>query len=116
MLANIISTETELPSGIFDVITGDEIIGKNITEHKGIDKCSFTEFEQNPFYSSNLKRVTLELEDKNVMIVFSDVYIDKAVEDIYWVTFANSGQNCCTGSRLFLNENIQVEFLGKLKN
>ncbi|RIA87507.1 Aldehyde/histidinol dehydrogenase [Glomus cerebriforme] len=121
MLANTISTETELPSGIFNVIPGDEITGKSITEHKGIDKCSFTGSEQvgrkvlSACSSSNLKRVTLELGGKNAMIVFSDINIDKAVEDVYWATFANSGQNCCAGSRLFLEENIHDEFLNKLK-
>ncbi|RIA85492.1 aldehyde dehydrogenase [Glomus cerebriforme] len=121
MLANIISTETELPSGIFNVIPGDEIIGKSITEHKGIDKCSFTGSEQvgrkvlSASSLSNLKSVTLELGGKNAMIVFSDVNIDKAVEDVYWATFSNSGQNCCAGSRLFLEENIHDEFLNKLK-
>ena len=93
MLANIISAETVLPSGIINVIPGDEIVGKSITEHEGIDKCSFTGSEQvgrkvlSASSSSNLKQVTLELGGKDAMIVFSDADIDKAVEDVYWLPF-----------------------------
>ncbi|GBC01673.1 hypothetical protein RclHR1_04290009 [Rhizophagus clarus] len=121
MLANIISFETILPPGIISVIPGDDVVGKSITNHEGIDKCSFTGSVQvgrkvlSASSSSNLKRVTLELGGKNSMIVFSDADIDKAVEDVYWASFSNSGQNCCAGSRLFLEKNIHDEFIDKLR-
>ncbi len=121
MLANIVSSETELPAGVINVIPGDEKAGKSITEHEGIDKCSFTGSVSvgrkilSAASSSNLKRVTLELGGKNAMIVFSDVDIDKVVEQVYWGSFLNSGQNCCAGSRLFLEQSIHDEFIGKLQ-
>src|ERR1044071_7091539 len=100
MLANIISSETELPAGVINVIPGDEKVGKSITEHEGIDKCSFTGSVPvgrkilSAASSSNLKRVTLELGGKNAMIVFSGVDMDKVVEQVYGGSFLNSGQNC----------------------
>src|SRR3954454_3769445 len=49
------------------------------------------------------------------MIVFSDADVDKAVEDVYWGSFLNSGQNCSAGSRLFLEKNVHDEFIDKLQ-
>ena len=49
------------------------------------------------------------------MIVFSDVDVDKVVEDVYRGSFLNSGQNCCAGSRLFLEKSIHDEFIFKLQ-
>ncbi|CAG8623049.1 11994_t:CDS:2 [Funneliformis mosseae] len=121
LLAEIISSKTELPPGVLNVIPGDEKVGKCITEHEGIDKCSFTGSEQvgrkilSAASSSNLKRITLELGGKNAMIVFSDVDVDKVVDDVYWASFLNSGQNCCAGSRLFLEKSIHKVFIDKLR-
>ena len=51
---------------------------------------------------SNLKRVSLELGGKSPLVVLADTDLDKAVEIAHEAIFANHGQNCCAGSRTFV--------------
>ena len=53
--------------------------------------------------ASNLKRVSLELGGKSPLVVFDDAEdLDEAVDICYNAIFANHGQNCCAGSRTFV--------------
>ena len=51
---------------------------------------------------SNIKRVSLELGGKSPLVVLADSDLDKAVEIAHEAIFANHGQNCCAGSRTFV--------------
>ncbi len=62
---------------------------------------------------SNLKKVTLELGGKSPNIVFADTDLDEAVEGAHLGLFFNQGQVCCAGSRVFVEERIYDEFVGK---
>lgn len=64
---------------------------------------------------SNLKKVTLELGGKSPNIVFDDADVDKAVVNCYGGIFDNMGQNCCAGSRIFVQEGIYDNFLEKFR-
>ncbi|KAG0203534.1 aldehyde dehydrogenase (NAD(P)(+)) ald5 [Mortierella sp. GBA30] len=121
MLGELISQHTDLPHGVFNVLPGGEAVGAAIVNHKGIHKCSFTgsgnvgRKVMSAAASSNLKPVTLELGGKSPLIVFADADLDQAVEDVFGAIFSNMGQNCCAGSRLFLQKGIEDAFLQKLK-
>ena len=64
---------------------------------------------------TNLKRVTLELGGKSPLVVFDDCDLDKAAEIAYQAIFMNMGQNCCAGSRAFVQSNIYDKFVAKAK-
>ena len=60
------------------------------------------------------KKLSLELGGKNATIVFDDVNdMDSTVKGAVRAAFANQGQICLCGSRLFLHESIYDEFLKK---
>ncbi|KAF9370376.1 hypothetical protein CPB97_002784 [Podila verticillata] len=121
MLGELIAKYTDLPAGVFSVLPGGESVGSAIVSHRGIHKCSFTgsgnvgRKVMGGAATSNLKPVTLELGGKSPLIVFADADLDQAVEDVFGAIFSNMGQNCCAGSRLFLEAGIESDFLKKLK-
>jgi aldehyde dehydrogenase (NAD+) len=64
--------------------------------------------------AGNLKRVSLELGGKSPVIVCADADLDKAVPVAAMSVFANSGQICIAGSRLFVERSIHDEFVARL--
>jgi aldehyde dehydrogenase (NAD+) len=64
--------------------------------------------------AGNLKRVSLELGGKSPDIVFADADLDQAVPGSGMAVFANSGQICSAGTRLFVERKIYDEFVGRV--
>ena len=60
--------------------------------------------------SASVKPVASELGGKNAFIVLDDADLDNAVEGAIWGSFFNSGQNCGSCSRLFIQESIYDRF------
>ena len=66
--------------------------------------------------ASNLKRVSLELGGKSPLVVFDDAAdLDEAVEICHEAIFSNHGQNCCAGSRTFVQAGIYDAFVAKAR-
>jgi aldehyde dehydrogenase (NAD+) len=65
--------------------------------------------------SKKVRKTILELGGSNPFIVFADANLDRAVESVVQSAFSNSGQRCASGSRLYLERAIHVEFISKLK-
>ena len=110
-----------LPTGVVNIITGDGATGSHLVNHPGVDKIAFTGSTGvgkaiAKAIAGTKKSATLELGGKGANIVFEDAPIDEAVEGVVNGIFFNQGHVCCAGSRLILQENIQDEFLEKLKN
>ena len=59
------------------------------------------------------KPVTLELGGKSPNIIFADVDLDEAVEGAHMGLFANQGQSCCAGSRVFVDKTVYDQFVEK---
>ena len=64
--------------------------------------------------AGNLKRVSLELGGKSPDIVFADADLDAAVPGAAMAVFANSGQICSAGTRLFVENKVYDEFVGRV--
>jgi aldehyde dehydrogenase (NAD+) len=64
--------------------------------------------------ASTMKRVTVELGGKSPNIVFADADLDKAVPAAAMAVFANAGQICSAGTRLFVQRSIHDEFMARL--
>lgn len=115
-LAQIIAAETELPRGVFNVVTGDGAMsGQALIEHPGVDKISFTgsvATGQHILRTSavDLKRVTLELGGKSPTIVFDDADLQAAAQTAAAAFCQASGQGCVAGSRIFVQETVKDEF------
>ncbi|MER9594816.1 aldehyde dehydrogenase family protein [Mesorhizobium sp. M0244] len=119
LIADIMN-EAGVPEGVVNVVTGTGAeAGAALAEHLGVDKIVFTGSTatgQSIVRASagNLKRVSLELGGKSPVIVCADADLDKAVPVAAMSVFANSGQICIAGSRLFVERAIHDEFVERL--
>jgi len=115
-----LALEAGIPAGVINVVTGyGETAGAALAAHPDVDKVAFTGSHltgQSIVRASanNLKRVSLELGGKSPDIVFADADIDAAVPGAAMAVFANSGQICSAGTRLFVEQRIYDEFVGKV--
>ncbi|RWI18257.1 aldehyde dehydrogenase [Mesorhizobium sp.] len=112
--------EAGVPPGVVNIVTGTGAeAGAALAEHMGVDKIVFTGSTatgQSIVRASagNLKRVSLELGGKSPVIVCADADLDKAVPVAAMSVFANSGQICIAGSRLFVERSVHDEFVERL--
>ncbi|TIP99834.1 MAG: aldehyde dehydrogenase family protein [Mesorhizobium sp.] len=112
--------EAGVPPGVVNIVTGTGAeAGAALAEHMGVDKIVFTGSTatgQSIVRASagNLKRVSLELGGKSPVIVCADADLDKAVPVAAMSVFANSGQICIAGSRLFVERVVHDEFVERL--
>ena len=119
-LAKLIQ-EAGFPEGVVNVVPGyGETAGAALASHKGIDKIAFTGSTEigkliAKAAADNLTKVSLELGGKAPNIVFADADLDQAVNGAMMGIFFNQGQVCCAGSRLFVEEKVKEEFLGRFK-
>lgn len=60
------------------------------------------------------KKLSLELGGKNATVVFADCDFQSTVQGVARASFANQGQICLCGSRLFVEEAIYDRFLEAL--
>jgi aldehyde dehydrogenase (NAD+) len=112
--------EAGFPEGVVNLVPGwGHVAGAAIARHMDVDKVAFTGSTEvghlimEAAAQSNLKRVTLELGGKSPNIVFADIDIDEAVEGAHLGLFANQGQICCAGSRVFVEQSVYEPFVEK---
>jgi aldehyde dehydrogenase (NAD+) len=118
-LAEVIR-DADLPPGVVNIVTGAGKTGAAVVGHADVDKVAFTgstdvgrDIQRS--LAGTGKRYTLELGGKAANIVFADAAIDQAVEGIVNGIFFNQGHVCCAGSRLYVQESVAEEVIGKLK-
>ena len=110
-----------LPNGVVNVVHGyGNKAGEPISEHPAIRAISFTGGSVtggriSSIAAPKLKKLQLELGGKNPAIVFNDCYLDETVQGIAMSEFLNTGQVCCSGSRLLVQRGVADEFVTKLK-
>ena len=115
-----LAMEAGIPPGVVNVVPGyGETAGAALASHHGVDKVAFTGSHvtgQSIVKASagNLKRVSLELGGKSPDIVFADADLDAAVPGAAMAVFANSGQICSAGTRLFVESKVYDEFVGRV--
>lgn len=119
MLARIMQ-ECGLPPGVLNVVTGlGPEAGAALAAHPGIDRIAFTGSTRTGraiarAAAGNIKRVSLELGGKSPVILCRDADLDRAIPIAAMAVFANSGQICIAGSRLFVAREIEDEVLSRL--
>jgi len=101
-----------IPPGVINVVTGvGETAGAPLVVHPGVDKISFTGSTEvgrtiGERAARNMKHFTLELGGKSPMVVLDDADLEVTIPGAAIGIFANHGQNCCAGSRLFVHERV----------
>ncbi len=105
------------PTGVVQLINGmGETAGAALVAHAGIDKIAFTGSTEvgkiiARAAAGNVKRLSLELGGKSPHIIFDDADVGKAVIGAAYGIFANAGQACNAGSRLFVQRKVYDEVL-----
>lgn len=99
--------EAGVPAGVVNVLTGHGAeIGAALAEHPGVAKVAFTGSTEVGRIlvgaaRGNLKKLTLELGGKSPAIVMADADLALAVPGVARGIFANAGQVCVAGSRVY---------------
>ena len=108
-----------LPAGVLQVLPGSgSAMGEALVTHPLIRKISFTGSTSvgqriMELASRQIKRISLELGGKSPNIVFADADWQKAADTSPMSVFANTGQDCCARSRLFVERSIYEPFVEK---
>jgi aldehyde dehydrogenase (NAD+) len=109
-----------VPPGVVNIVPGyGETAGAALAAHPGVDRIAFTGSHLTgqlivQASAGNLKRVSLELGGKSPDVVFADADLETAVPGAAMAVFANSGQICSAGTRLFVERSIYDEFTGRV--
>ncbi len=112
--------EVGLPPGVLNFVTGlGEEAGAALVDHKTVRCVSFTGSLEvgrqiNAKCGQMMKRCSLELGSKNIMVVMPDADLDLAVEAGAWGAFATSGQRCTATSRMAVHGSVLEEFSERL--
>ncbi|WP_352656727.1 aldehyde dehydrogenase family protein [Mesorhizobium sp. M0621] len=120
LLIGALMMEAGVPPGVVNVVTGTGAeAGAPLAAHLDVDKIVFTGSTvtgQGILRASagNMKRVSLELGGKSPVIVCADADLERAVPIAAMSVFANSGQICIAGSRLFVERPIHDEFVERV--
>jgi betaine-aldehyde dehydrogenase len=106
-----------LPPGVLQVLPGaGASVGEAMLNHPLIRKVSFTGSTSvgqriMELASKDIKRISLELGGKSPNIVFADADWQRAAETSPMSVFANTGQDCCARSRVFIEKKIFEPFV-----
>ncbi len=112
-----IAREAGLPNGVLNVVHGTgPNVGSAITAHPKINTISFTGGTATGRKVAEacaplFKKVSLELGGKNPNIIFADADLDAAIAGSVRSSFANQGQVCLCGSRLFVERSAYKDFV-----
>jgi len=116
MLCEIVR-EARLPDGVLNVVHGTgPNVGAAITAHPKIGTISFTGGTVTGRKVAEacaplFKKVSLELGGKNPNIIFADADLDAAIAGSVRSSFANQGQICLCGSRVFVERSAYDDFV-----
>ena len=114
-----ICREAGLPDGVLNVVHGTgPNVGAAITAHPKIGTISFTGGTVTgrkvaETCAPMFKKVSLELGGKNPNIVFADADQDAAIAGSLRSSFANQGQVCLCGSRVFVERSAYKDFVDR---
>src|SRR5438552_17522273 len=111
--------EAGLPNGVLNVVHGTgPKVGSAITAHPKINTISFTGGTATGRKVAEacaplFKKVSLELGGKNPNIIFADADLDAAIAGSVRSSFANQGQVCLCGSRVFVERSVYKDFVDR---
>src|SRR5688572_12302067 len=112
--------EAGLPSGVLNIVHGlGPKVGGALVAHRDVKAISFTGGTKTGEEIARtaapmFKKLSLELGGKNPNIIFADCNYDEMLETTVRSSFANQGQICLCGSRIFVELPIYERLKGDL--
>jgi aminomuconate-semialdehyde/2-hydroxymuconate-6-semialdehyde dehydrogenase len=111
-----ICNEAGMPPGVLNIVHGyGHKVGDAIVKHPKVKAISFTGGTKTGEYIARtaapmFKKLSLELGGKNPNIIFDDCDFDEMLSTTVRSSFANQGQICLCGSRIFVQRGIYEKF------
>lgn len=108
-----------LPAGVLNIVHGlGSKVGEAIIAHPTIPAISFTGGTATGKKIASIaapmfKKLSLELGGKNPNIIFDDCDFEEALATTLRSSFANQGQICLCGSRIYVQRGIYDKFLSE---
>ncbi|EPU4129248.1 TPA: aldehyde dehydrogenase [Pseudomonas aeruginosa] len=112
--------ETNLPTGVFNVVGGTGVsAGAALTSHAGVDLISFTGSVATgarimAAAAPNITKLNLELGGKAPAIVLADADLELAVNAIKASRVINTGQVCNCAERVYVQRQVADQFIEKV--
>ncbi len=111
-----VAQEAGLPPGVLNILHGTGAqVGDAIVKHPKIKAISFTGGTKTGEYIARtagpmFKKLSLELGGKNANIIFADCDFEDMLNTTIRSSFANQGQICLCGSRIFIERPLYEKF------
>lgn len=108
--------EAGLPDGVLNILHGEgHRVGKSMTTQEGVKAISFTGStrvgkEIAAAAAPLFKKLSLEMGGKNPNLIFGDCNYEEMLRTTVRSSFANQGQICLCGSRIFVERSIYNKF------
>jgi aminomuconate-semialdehyde/2-hydroxymuconate-6-semialdehyde dehydrogenase len=108
--------EAGLPAGVLNIVHGlGGSCGQAIVEHRDVKAISFTGGTKTgaaiaATAAPMFKKLSLELGGKNPNIIFADCDFENMLKTTVQSSFANQGEICLCGSRIFVERPIYEKF------
>lgn len=108
--------EAGMPAGVLNIVHGlGGKAGNAIVEHPDVKMISFTGGTNTGEHIARtaapmFKKLSLELGGKNPNIIFDDCNFEEALKTSLRSSFANQGQICLCGSRVYIQRGIYEKF------
>jgi len=116
-LLSEVCRDVGLPPGVLNIVHGlGHEAGAPLVRHPDVPTLSFTGgtktgAEIAAAAGPMFKKIALELGGKNPNIIFADANLALALETTLRSSFANQGQICLCGSRIFVEQAVYEPFL-----
>ncbi|WP_339648265.1 aldehyde dehydrogenase family protein [Halopseudomonas pelagia] len=106
------------PEGVLSVVSGDDALGPQLSNHPDIAKISFTGSTETGRHvlraaAGTIKRVTLELGGNDAAIVLPDADYKAIIPQLFWGAFGHQGQWCIGIKRLYIPRSLHTDFVKK---
>lgn len=111
-----VCTDAGMPAGVLNILHGEGgSVGDAIVRHPKIKAISFTGGTKTGEHIARtaapmFKKLSLELGGKNPNIIFADCDFDDMLSTTLRSSFANQGQICLCGSRIFIERPLYDKF------
>jgi aldehyde dehydrogenase (NAD+) len=115
-----IATNSGLPAGVLNVVTGTGLkVGSPLAAHDRVRKIAFTGSVATGRHLAALSAdrlipLTLELGGKSPQVVFADADLDRAVAAAVTTVSFNTGQTCSAATRLLVEASVHDEVASRV--
>ena len=109
------------PVGLVQVVLGSgATVGRRLVEHPDVRGIAFTGStavgrQIMADGAKQLKRLHLELGGKSANIIFADADLETAAQQVPGSAFDLAGQDCCSRSRILVQQSVLDEFMAQLE-